>query len=127
MTTKSPQRRSITKSLLPVIAILIALAPASKASAGTEFAFPRPASLEPNVKFWVNVFTYYSDRDFILHDRDKVWKVYQVYSLPGSGTPGRDDVEWTNAYLKNKYTDILNKLASGREPMGSDERRVAAM
>src|ERR1700748_1985187 len=51
--------------------------------------FPRPASIEPNIKFWVDVFAYYSNRDFIVVDKDDIWKVYQVLRVPGDGEPTR--------------------------------------
>ena len=37
------------------------------------------------------------------------------------------DIEWANSYLKTKYGDILNRLASGREPADAEEREIAAM
>jgi membrane-bound lytic murein transglycosylase D len=95
--------------------------------AGMEVAFPRPAAIEPNVDFWVKVFTQYSYRDFIVHDRDNLQIVYQVMHLPGEGAPSRSEIEWTSAYLKAKYSDILNRLASGKSPANFEERQVAAM
>ena len=74
-------------------ACLLALAIGrGSARAGTE-PFARPASLEPQISFWVDVFTAYSYRDFILVDRDDPNKLYQVYHLPGEGCPGRDDID----------------------------------
>lgn len=110
-----------------VFSLLMLVCVVSPARAGTQLAFPRPASLEPNVDFWTDVFTAYSYRDFLIHDRDRVWKVYQVLHMPGSGSPTQNDVTWANAYLKAKYADILERLAAGNEPVGEDERRVAAM
>ena len=102
-------------------------APARAGNGVMQSPFPRPAELEPNVDFWVNVFTYYGDRDFVLHDRDQVWRVYQVFHMPGEGVPAREEIEWANAYLKAKYGDILNRLATGQQPIGWEEQRVAAM
>ncbi len=95
--------------------------------AENQVPFPRPAVLEPSIQFWVGAFTAYSARDFIVVDRDDVRGIYQVLHLPGSGPPARGEVQWVDAYLKNKYRDILLRLASGRAPVGSEERRVAAM
>ena len=95
--------------------------------AENQLPFPRPASIEPNIKLWVDMFTFYSDRDFVVLDRDKVSRVYQVFHIPGDGSPTRDDIDWANAYLKNKYGDILQHLAAGHEPDSYEERRVAAM
>src|SRR5262249_3047115 len=53
--------------------------------------FPRPAAIEPNVRFWVDVFANYGERDFLVADRDKVWRVYQVLHLPGDGAPSRSE------------------------------------
>jgi membrane-bound lytic murein transglycosylase D len=89
--------------------------------------FPRPAALEPNIDFWVNAFTYWGQRDFVIHDRDQLWRTYQVFHMPGDGSPTREEVEWANAYLKAKYTDILSRLASGQQPAGYEEERVAAL
>src|SRR5260370_23350394 len=98
-----------------------------RARSETSSPCPRTASIEPNVKFWVDGFTASSERDFIVVDRDNVWRTYQVYRLPGEGQPTREDIEWANAYLKIKYGEMLNRLASVHEPSNDDERRVAAM
>lgn len=98
-----------------------------RARAEAKASFPRPASLEPQINFWVDVFTAYSYRDFVITDRDDAYKIYQVYHLPGDGCPSRDEIDWANKYLKNKYSDILERLASGHEPRGTDERHVAEM
>lgn len=108
-------------------ALLLALAVSHGYARAETAAFARPPTLEPQISFWVDVFTTYSDRDFIIVDRDDPYKIYQVYHLPGDGNPTRDDIQWVNNYLKTKFSDILTKLASGHEPMGADERHVAEM
>jgi membrane-bound lytic murein transglycosylase D len=89
--------------------------------------FPRPAAIEPNIDFWVKAFTYWSERDFVVHDRDNVSLVYQKFHMPGDGAPTGEEVEWANAYLKAKYGDILNRLATGQQAVGWEEQHVAAM
>jgi membrane-bound lytic murein transglycosylase D len=91
------------------------------------FPFPRPPSIEPNITFWVNVFATYRERDFLIHDRDQVWRIYQVLHLPGEGAPSRSDINTVNDYLKEKFSNILNRLASGQAPADYEERRVAAL
>jgi membrane-bound lytic murein transglycosylase D len=91
------------------------------------FPFPRPPSLEPNIKFWVDVFATYGERDFLIHDRDQVWRIYQVLHLPGEGAPSRSDIITINEYLKDKFSNILNRLASGQAPADYEERQVAAL
>lgn len=110
-----------------VLVLGLAVGLGSPAGAATQMEFPRPAKLEPNVQFWVDVFTFYSYRDLVVFDRDRVWKVYQVLHLPGSGAPSTEQVERADAYLKAKYSHILTKLAAGGQPLGEDERRVAEL
>jgi hypothetical protein len=100
---------------------------AESTSAGGSEEFPRPPALEPNIKFWVDVFTAYRDRDFVIHDKDSLWKIYEVQHLPGFGAPSRDETEATTEYLREKYTNILGRLAAGLQPSDPDERRVAAL
>ncbi len=130
-------KQIIRAALAAVVAILLAGLPHATARAGSEVAaarvsvqaspFPRPAALEPNIDFWVNAFTYWSERDFVIHDRDNVSRIYQKFHMPGDGAPTGEEIEWANAYLKAKYGDILNRLATGRQPIGWEEQRVAAM
>lgn len=123
-------RHSLSAALASaaVALALLALVPCARAANQLEHnPFPRPAELEPNINFWVNAFTYWGQRDFVIHDRDQLWRVYQVFHMPGEGAPDREEIEWANAYLKAKYTDILNRLASGGPPAGYEEERVAAM
>jgi peptidoglycan lytic transglycosylase D len=101
--------------------------PARAANSVERSSFPRPSALEPNVDFWVNAFTYWGQRDFVLHDRDEIWRIYQVFHMPGEGAASGEEVKWANAYLKDKYAELLNRLATGQQPDGYDEQRVAAM
>jgi membrane-bound lytic murein transglycosylase D len=95
------------------------------AFAATQMPFPRPPAIESNVQFWVDVFSGYGERDFVIHDRDQVWRIYQVMHLPGGGTPGRGDADAIGDYLKVKYANILSRLAAGQPPANYEERRVA--
>src|SRR5579885_318179 len=110
-----------------VMAVALSVGRPATCRADAQLPFPRPAAIQPNVDFWVNVFTRYSVRDFAIVDRDNISRVYQVFHLPGDGAPNREEIDWVNAYLKSKYGDILEKLAEGRAPISYDERRVAEM
>jgi peptidoglycan lytic transglycosylase D len=125
--TKLSANRLVKVFAAFALAIAFGFAAAPDASSETKLPFPRPAAIEPNVKFWVDVFTKYSDHDFVIVDRDNVSRIYHVFHLPGDGQPSRSDIAWANDYLKIKYGDILNRLASGREPANDEEREVAAM
>ena len=138
MPKKKPATRKIIRAAMAaVFATLLAGLPSTttRAASGAAAAqvtakaspFPRPAALEPSVDFWVKAFTYWSERDFVIHDRDNVSLVYQKFHMPGDGAPTGEEIEWANAYLKAKYGDILNRLATGRQAVGWEEQRVAAM
>jgi membrane-bound lytic murein transglycosylase D len=124
-------------TLAVAIVVLLAGLPWATAQAASEVAlsqvntrispFPRPAGLEPNIDFWIKAFSYWGERDFVVHDRDDVSRVYQKFHMPGDGMPTGEEIEWANAYLKAKYGDILNRLATGQQPIGWEEQRVAAM
>ncbi len=99
----------------------------ARAFTGTEMPFPQPAAVQDNVKFWVDAFATYGVRDFIIHDRDQVDRVYQVIHLPGDGDPTREEVADINDYLKSKYSTALNHLATGAPPANSEEQHIANM
>ncbi len=110
-----------------MLAIAVSIVAAPNASSETTLQFPRPKSIQPNVDFWVDIFTKYSDHDFVVVDRDNIGRIYHVFHLPGDGQPTRTDIDWANDYLKVKYSEILNRLATGRAPADDDERAVAAL
>lgn len=123
-------RRGPRALLVFLAAALMLLAIGGSARAADQIqqnSFPHPSALEPNVDFWVNAFTYWGHRDFVLHDRDQIWRIYEVYHVPGVGAPSGYEIKWANAYLKDKYSGILNGLAAGQPPVGADAQRVAAM
>src|SRR5262245_22781365 len=53
-------------------------APAVEPEAHDTRLFPRPAALEPAVKFWRSIFTEYSGHQVVLHDAVYLDKVYKV-------------------------------------------------
>jgi membrane-bound lytic murein transglycosylase D len=130
-------KQSIHAVVFAAVALMLCGLFAPTARAGSEVTilksstdhspFPRPAALEPNINFWVEAFTYWSERDFVIHDRDNISLIYQKFHMPGEGPPTGEEVEWANAYLKAKYGDILNRLATGQQPIGWEEQHVAAM
>jgi membrane-bound lytic murein transglycosylase D len=139
MPRTKPAGQIIRAAVAAAITVLMAGLPSATARAASEVAvasvgtrvqtspFPRPAAIERNIDFWIKAFTYWSERDFVIHDRDNVSLIYQKFHMPGDGTPTGEEIEWANAYLKAKYGDILNRLATGQQAVGWDEQRVAAM
>lgn len=125
-----PDRRSSfrTVSILVIFTILgVAQAFSSDAVADSKLLFPRPAALQPRVRFWQEVFTRYSWRDFVVHDSDLVWRIYGILHLPGTGPPNSHQARWARHHLKVEYRQILMRLAAGERPRTSRERRVARL
>src|SRR5215469_14698807 len=124
---RTSRSRFITCSAIRLLGSLCLLIAMMRSEVLAVLPFPRPAAIEPNVKFWVDVFATYSERDFIVVDRDQVWRIYQVLHLPGEGSPSRSDINTVNDYLKDKFSSILNRLASGQTPADNEEQRIAAL
>ncbi len=118
------RRRWVWGSVL-LVAVFGQLSLITARAASQGAAFPTPACIQPNVKFWTDIFTRYSSRDFIIHDKGQLTRVYEVFHLDGYGDPSPGEVEWVNVYLKAKYQNLFSSLARGWPPLGADERRVA--
>ena len=59
--------------------VLTSTAPAADHAPAPEAAlFPRPASLEPQIRFWRAIFSEYSTHQVVLHDAVHLDKVYKV-------------------------------------------------
>ena len=124
---KTSEPRCLTHPAITLLTILCLLLAMMTSQVLAVLPFPRPSPIEPNVKFWIDVFATYSERDFIIHDRDHVWRIFQVLQVPGDGPPSRSDIDAVNDYLKSKFSNILSRLASGQAPADYEERQVAAL
>lgn len=119
--------RIARRLIVSALGLVLLMAVGTSAWAGAETPFPQTPAIQDNVKFWVDVFANYGVRDFIVHDRDQVDRVYQVIHLPGAGEPTRGEVADMDDYLKTKYANALNHLATGQAPANADERHIAGM
>jgi membrane-bound lytic murein transglycosylase D len=84
--------------------------------------FPRPADLEPAVKFWTRVYTEVDTKSGFIHDNLRLDIVYQTVRLPDDGSrERRRRVERATEATRT----ILEKLGSGaRQSLSNDEERV---
>lgn len=101
-----------------------------EAAAGPSSHDPFPAynSIRPNVTFWKKVYAEYDSTKGLIHDSDNLAVIYEVidlveYDRPGSRKINRKRVK----RVKKKYNAILNRLASGRSAVTSEEKRVLAL
>ena len=91
-----------------------------------EASFPRPASLEPAVRFWTRVYTEIDTHSGFIHDSVDLDIVYQTIEIPEKSS-SRERRRRVQRAIET-YRDILRKLASGaRSNLTSEEQRVLAL
>ena len=115
-----PIRSSTRCALGALVAILI-----SGISAGSENPFVRPAEIEPDVRFWVRVYTEVTTNGGLVHDDRKLDVVYEVMNFPEN--LAREERQRQVQEAKETYSAILRRLASGGSASSPEERRVRAL
>ncbi len=95
--------------------------------------FPRPPSLESQIRFWRAIFTEYSKHQIVLHDTVDLDKIYKVLDFRAEAEGGMSPVllerlerEETEAELARLRTILRRLEAAGGDPDGlsAEERRV---
>lgn len=85
--------------------------------------FPRPAELEPDVEFWVTIFTEYTSDQGVLHDNRNLAVVYELLDIPAD-VSRRDRNRRSDARRKH-YQTVLRTLAGGnRDNLSAEQQRV---
>lgn len=94
--------------------------------AGAEEWFPRPPGLEPDVNFWVSIFTEYDSDQGVLHDNRNLGVVYERVDIPAKAS--RNDRRQRVEKRRAHYKKLLQTLASGkRDRLSEEEERVLAL
>ncbi|MCU0935807.1 MAG: transglycosylase SLT domain-containing protein [Gammaproteobacteria bacterium] len=89
-------------------------------------AFPRPPELEPDVRFWVRVFTEVDTRGGFVHDNRRLDVVYEV--LQPEPEAGPADEKARVAATVDRYREALRSLADGkRADLSAEEERALAL
>ncbi len=105
--------------------LVLALLACSGAVAADE-TFPEPAELQPDVDFWVAIFTRYSTEEGVLHDNRDLSVVYARIDMPSS-LSRRERRQRIEARRK-KLRTVLRSLAGGkRDNLSAEEARVLAL
>jgi len=114
------------KNLLCIILIAAILSAALPAMAGP--GFPIFPVIESNVNFWEKVYSTYSTRQGILHDKEDLDIIYTVVNLVDWNTPGAARINKQLVKIaRQRYKNILSSLAEGNTPTSKDEIRIAAL
>jgi len=97
----------------------------SRFATGADTLLPRPPELEPDVQFWIRVYSQVSTNEGLIHDQHRLSVVYETLHFdadtPSSERGRRVDAE------RDRIEDILKRLARGDEPRDEDDRRVKAL
>jgi len=97
----------------------------SRFATGADTLLPRPPELEPDVQFWIRVYSQVSTNEGLIHDQHRLSVVYETLHFdadtPSSERGRRVDAE------RERIEDILKRLARGDEPRDADDRRVKAL
>ena len=88
--------------------------------------FPVYPSIEPNVAFWIDMFTRYTRSQGVIHDTRHLDRIYEVIRLDPTQTrtAAKKNKKRKDAVQK-KYKRILLALAAGKPPATPKEKQVA--
>jgi membrane-bound lytic murein transglycosylase D len=116
----------LRKALFAIfIAVAFAAAPVVGQTTDEEL-FPLPPELEPDVNFWLSIFTRYNTREGVLHDNRFLGVVYEQVPLPEDVS--RRQRQRIADQRRAHYKSILQKLAGGkRDNLTADEQRVLGL
>src|ERR1700674_5770871 len=96
----------------------------SRFAAAADTLLPRPPELEPDVQFWIRVYTEVSTNEGLIHDQHRLSDVYETLHFDAD-TPSPERARKVAAE-RERLEDILKRLAHGVEPRDDEERRVRA-
>ncbi len=102
--------------------LLLALLSMARIASAAEDLLPRPAELEPDVQFWIRVYTQISTNDGFIHDQHKLSVVYETMHFDAD-TPNHERARRVDAQ-RERIAQILRHLASGAAPQDADEKKV---
>ena len=106
--------------------LLILLAVSVAAPVPAEETFPFPGELQPDVDFWVSIFTRYDTDEGVLHDNRNLAVVYERLEMPAN--LGRRERNRRAKKRRDALAVVLRSLAQGnRDNLSAEEARVLAL
>lgn len=87
---------------------------------------PRPAGIEADVQFWVNVYTEVDTRSGYIHDSQRLGIVYRLVRFEDSASRSQRTRQINQGY--QEIRNVLAVLATGkRENLTSEEERILSL
>ncbi len=110
----------------PRVAVLVLLAVFFAGPTGASDVFWQPPELQPDVDFWVSIFTEYSTEEGVLHDNRNLGIVYDRVAVPAQLS--RRERNRRIATRRKELQAVLRTLAAGkRDDLSGEEARVLAL
>jgi membrane-bound lytic murein transglycosylase D len=88
-------------------------------------AVPRPKELEPDVRFWIRVYTEINTNEGFLHDQWNLSVVYATLRFDGQSSP-RDRQHRVDAE-RERIAAILHRLGHGDAPWDAESQHIREM
>jgi membrane-bound lytic murein transglycosylase D len=116
--------KSNRRGLFTALALLFApLISGSSLAAEPADPFAHPPELEPDVRFWIRVYTEVTTDQGLLHDDWNLGLVYEVLRFDPADSPRQR--ERIVAQAKTHYAELLRRFASGAtDNLTAHERRI---
>lgn len=93
-------------------------------AASADDLFPRPPELEPDIAFWVTVFTDLDSDQGVLHDTRNLAAIYERIDIPAKAP--RRERQRRVQQRRDHWRVVLERLAAGRTGLTAEESRVLA-
>jgi len=112
--------------MLRILSTLLAISLLATPSEARPGDFPRPAGIEPQIRFWTRVYSEVDRAGGLIHDSSHMDVIYEVLLLP-EGLSRRSRERHVER-AKDRYAAILRKLAKGkRTKLSAEEARILGL
>jgi len=105
------------------LACLLLLFPLLGAAASP--SLPEPAALEPDIRFWMRVYSEITTNQGFIHDQRNLAVVYETLRFEPDLPPRERERQVSAA--RERYQAILRRLGTGAAPLDAAEQRVLEM
>jgi len=102
------------------LACLLMLFPPLAAAASQ--SLPEPAALEPDIRFWMRVYSEITTNQGFIHDQRNLGVVYETLRFDPELPPHERERQVSEA--RERFQAILRRLGSGAAPQGETDQRV---
>jgi membrane-bound lytic murein transglycosylase D len=117
-------RHTPKRKMIKLIALCLLLAPMLCARGADEAdPFAHPPELEPDVRFWIRVYTEVTTDQGLIHDDWNLKLVYEVLRFDPASSPAQRERRVAEA--KTRYAVLLRRFAAGdTDNLAAHERRI---